>query len=97
MEPADHHRDIGSTKLAREIERARKLVGLHADQSDETAAGGADRPDDPLDVDNRVALVAGVDLDIDVGPERLGRGAFGEQSVDAGEAVGRDASSGTIE
>ena len=38
MEAADDHRDAGGAELAGEVERARELVGLHADQADEAAA-----------------------------------------------------------
>ena len=71
MEAADRDRDISLPELARQIERARKLVGLHADEADEAAAGRADAPDRALDVDDGVALVIGLDLDIGVGAERL--------------------------
>ena len=37
---------------AREIERARKLVRLHADEADEARAGRSDLPDRALDVDD---------------------------------------------
>ena len=90
MEPADDHRHVGRAELAREIERARILVRLHADQADEARAGGADLSDRALDVDDGVALVIGVDLDIDVGAEHLRLGALGQQAVDAREAVRRD-------
>ena len=62
-------------ELAAEIERARILVRLHADQSDHAAAGGADALGDGRHIDDGVALVAGVDLDIDVGAEHAIVGA----------------------
>ncbi len=88
MEPADHDRYSGGAELAREIERARILVRLHADQPDETAAGRSDLRDCALDVDDGVALVKRVDLDIDIGPEHALGGAPREQAVNAREAVG---------
>ena len=57
---------LGGAELAREIECAGILIGLHADQSDEAGAGPADLTDRTLHVDDGVALVAGIDLDIDV-------------------------------
>ena len=90
VEPADHHGKAGLAELAREIERARILVRLHADEADETCARRADLPDRALDVDDRVAFVVGIDVDIDVGAEHLRVGAFGQQAVDACKAVRRD-------
>ena len=45
VKPADDHGNAGARNFAAEIERARKLVGLHADEADEAAAGRADLPD----------------------------------------------------
>ena len=58
--------------------------------ADEAAASLLGFAGDALDVDDGVALVAGVDLDIDVGSEHLALVAFGEQAVDARQTVRRD-------
>ena len=42
MEAADDHRQPAGAELAGEVERTRKLIRLHPDKTDETAAGGAD-------------------------------------------------------
>ena len=63
MEAADHHGKPGGAELAGEIERAGKLVGLHADQADEAGFGTADLANGALDVDDGVALVIGLDVD----------------------------------
>ncbi len=90
MEAADRDRDIGLAELAGDIERARILIGLNADQRDEAAAGLADVAHRLLHVDDGVALVIGFDLDIDIGAERERFGAFAQQAIDAGQAVGRN-------
>ena len=35
MKPAEHHRDSRRAQRARDVERARILVRLHADEADE--------------------------------------------------------------
>src|SRR3984957_20073402 len=69
--------------------RARILVRLHADQTHHAAAGGADAFGHGRHIDDGVALVAGFDLDIDVGAERAVVGAPPHQPIDAGETVRR--------
>ena len=41
MEAADHHRHAGGAQRPGDVERARKLVRLHADQADESEAAVA--------------------------------------------------------
>jgi len=89
VETAHHHRNSMRAELPAEVKRARKLVGLHADQSDHPAAARANARGDTGDVDDRVALVAGFDFDLDVGTERAGARAFLDQAVDARQAVRR--------
>ena len=90
MEAADRDRDIGLAELAGDIERARILIGLNADQRHEAAAGLANVAHRLLHVDDGVALVIGFDFDVDIGTERERFGAFAQQAIDAGEAVGRN-------
>ena len=89
MEPADHHRDAGGAELAADVERARELVRLHADQADE-ARLAAHVTDQALDVHDGVALVERLDRDVDVRAEHLVGGTIGKQPINAGEAVRRD-------
>ena len=77
------------TELPAEIERARILIRLHADQPDHAAAGGADALGHRRHIDDGVALVTGVDLDVDVGAEHAVVGAFPHQPIDAGQRVRR--------
>ncbi len=89
MKTAHHDGQPAFAEFTAEIERARILVRLHADQPDHAAAGGADALRHALDIDDGVALVAGLDLDIDVGTEHALVGALLDQPIDAGEAVRR--------
>jgi hypothetical protein len=73
--------------LPAEIERARKLVGLGPDKTDHAAAGGANTPGDGADVDDRVALVAGLDLDIQVVAKHALARTLRDQRVNARQAV----------
>ena len=88
VEAADHHREAVGAEPAGEIERARKLVRLHADQADHAGAGVTDAFGHALDIDDSVALVASLDLDRDIGAERALLRALFDQAMDAGEAVG---------
>ena len=91
MEPADDDWQVGGAELAGEVERARKLVRLHADQADKAGTGLADVADDAFDVNDRVALVVSFQRDLDLRAECLRFRAIGESAIDAGEAVGGDA------
>ena len=68
MEAADGDRHAALAKLAANVERPRKLIGLNAHQRDEPAVG-QDALGYPRNVDDRIALVVGFDLDIHVGAE----------------------------
>ena len=87
VKAADHHGNPGGAEFTGDIERAGKLIGLHADETDEAGFGIADLANGALDVDDGVALVIGLDVDIDVVTERLRSRTFGHQPIHAGEAV----------
>ena len=72
-----------------EIERARKLVRLHADQHHHAGAGRLDHRREALGADAGVGLVEGVDLDVDVVAQHAALGAI------LGEAVERRRASST--
>ena len=90
MESADHHGHARRAELAREIKSAWKLIRLNPDEPDKSAARSLYPRGRRPHVDDRVALVIGFDLDIDVRAESLLLGADGQKPVDAGEAVRRD-------
>jgi hypothetical protein len=85
--PTHHHRDRGRAKITGKVVRARELVRLHADKADKAGASLADALDRARDIDDRIALVIGLDLDRCVGAEDLACGAIGDERVDAREAV----------
>jgi hypothetical protein len=87
MEAAHDHRHAERAKFPAEIERARKLVRLHADQTDHAAAGVADALGDRAHVYEVVAFIAGFDLDLSIGTEHALLGTVFHQRIDAGEAV----------
>jgi hypothetical protein len=67
---------------ARDVDRARKLVGLHADEPDHPAApGGADALDDRRRHDAGVRLVTGGDADLDVGSEHPALRAIERETI----------------
>ncbi len=70
-----------------EVEGPRILVRLHADQADHAGAGGADALGDAGDIDDRVALVADLDFDVDVRSEHVVLRALHDQSVNARQTV----------
>ena len=89
MKAADDHRHAESAKLPPEIERARILIRLNADQADHAAAGGADAPRRGLDIDDGVALVASFDLDVHIGTENAIARALFDQAVGTRQTVRR--------
>jgi hypothetical protein len=69
-----------------DIERAGKLVGLHANE-DNHAALAAKRPDDAVRADAGVVFIDGLDAYIDVGAEDAAVGAIEHEAVHDGEGV----------
>ena len=81
------HGDAQLPKFTAEIERARKLIGLHADQTDHAAAGFANALGDGAHIDEVVALIEGFDLDLGVGTKHVRLRAMLKQRIDASETV----------
>src|ERR1700759_4425298 len=90
MESADHHGHARRAELPGKVQSARKLIRLNPDEPYEPPARRLDLPRGRAHVDHRVALVAGFDLDIDVGAKSPFFPAGGQKSVDAGETVRGD-------
>jgi hypothetical protein len=87
VEPARRDRDALRAELLRDCHRARKLVRLHPDQADKPAIGRVDAPRDFLYRDDGVALVIGVDLDLDVRAKHFLRRRVLRDGVKAGQRI----------
>ncbi len=69
MEAAHRDLDAGGAERLGDVERAWKLVRLHADQAEHTEiAVLAEAPDQLLDVDAGIGLVDDVDVNLDIFP-----------------------------
>ena len=90
VEAADRDRDAALAQRPGEIERARELVRLHADQHHHAGAGRLDQRRETARVDARVGLVEGMDVDLDVGAEHAPLGAVLGEPVERGERVRRN-------
>ncbi len=90
MKAAYDDGDVIVAKLAGNIDRAGKLVRLHADQTNQACACLFDLTCDALAIDDRVALVDGNDVNFDIRPEYSGVRRMAHETVNTGQAVGRD-------
>ena len=91
MEAAHGDRDSGLPERSRDVERARILVRLHADERDESEIAVAPKTGEQRgDVDAGVGLVDHRDVDGDVGSQHLPLGAIGGNAVNGGERIRRD-------
>ena len=91
MKAAHGDLNAGIAERARNIERARILVRLHADQSEQAKiAVLAETAEQLRDIHPRMGLVDDVDVDGDVRPEHLALRGIARQPVDRGEGIGGD-------
>jgi hypothetical protein len=89
VEAAHHDGEPSGAERAPEIERAWKLIRLHAHQPDEAGPCGTDVAHDAAHPDDRVHFVVRLNLDVHVRAEHSRVRALRQQAVDAGEAVRR--------
>ncbi len=90
VEPADRHRDAALAQRAGDIERARELVRLHADQDDHAAVALRDQLGQTPGTDARIGLVEGVDDDLDVLAEDAALGAIAREPRQRRQRVRRN-------
>ena len=90
MEPADAHHDAALAQRAGDVERAGKLVGLHAHQHHQPDIGGPDEGGDPGGIDAGIGFVEAVDLELDIRAQGLLLGAGLGEPVEHRQGVGRD-------
>ena len=91
MEAAHRHRQAGLEELAGEVDGARELVALHADQANQRLAAAAlDIGDNAIGAHPRVGLVERLDLDVDIRPEDAALAAILPQAIEGSQGVGGD-------
>ena len=97
MKAADHDRQASRAELSREVER-RAGTGSTARRQGRRSRRRPPYPlDDALDVDDRVALVIGFDLDLDVGSESAGRARNRQSAHERSQGCSMESSSGPLD
>ena len=90
VKAADGDVDAGSAERPGDVQRARILIGLHADQPDHAEAVMLAEAAQQLgDVDPRIGLVDHVDVDVDIRAEHATIGAVERDPVQSGQRIGR--------
>ncbi|WNV04540.1 hypothetical protein RP726_19420 [Candidatus Methylospira mobilis] len=77
--PGDH--DAALPQRRCDVERARKLIRLYADQHHHSGAGLFQQRGNLLRADTRIGFVEGVYVDLDVVAERFAFGAIHRQTI----------------
>ncbi len=85
VEAADADLDAARAQRARQIERARELVRLHAGQHDHAGPGRLDHRRQTRGPDAGIGFVKGVNLDTDVVAEHCAFGAVLGQTIERGQ------------
>jgi hypothetical protein len=78
------------SRSARQIERARELVRLHAGEHHHAGAGFIDHRRQAFGADAGVDFVEGVDVDVDIIAEHAAVGAILGETVQRGQRIRRD-------
>jgi len=98
MKSADRDLNARLSKRPCDVERARELVRLHADQPDHAEIVMLpELREDVFDSDSSVGFVERRDVDRDVVAEHVARGRVHRQCVDAGQRVRRDRRSNPLD
>ena len=90
VEPANADRDVLLPKPGGDVEGARKLVRLDADQHHKALIGRLDLPGDLVRADAGVGLVNGDNVEVDIGTKDLPLAAIPREPVKARQRIGRD-------
>ena len=86
MEAADRHLNAALAQRPCDIQRARKLIRLHADEHHHSLAAGLfDHPRQAIGADASVRLIEGMDLDGNVVAEDAAGGAITSEAVERRE------------
>ncbi len=98
VKPADADRDPGGDQRPGDVDGARKLVGLYADEPYQTPpARCADLPNDRSGSDSRVGLVLDRDPDLDIRAEHPALGAVEREAVQRRQRVRRNRRSNPLD
>ena len=90
MKAADANRQLGLAKGAGQIQGARKLIGLDADQGNEAAAPFLLYPlNDMVRADSTVGLIKGVEAQRNRRAQDLPSSGVFRQTVQTGQGIGR--------
>jgi hypothetical protein len=81
MKSANHNGNISLSELTSQIEGAGELIGLDTDQTDEPRACRSDRADRAFDIDKSVALVAAVDVNLNLRSKDFRPGTLRQQTM----------------
>ena len=90
MKTADADREAGREERASEIDRARKLVGLHADQADQRSAALLADQDDAFRPNAAVGLVICMQANFDIRSQHLAAAGVFSERVQASKRIGRN-------
>jgi hypothetical protein len=98
VEATDGDRDIRIAKLPCNVRGPGELIRLYAHNADQSdGARLFDPPNYFLDRQDGIALVGGVDLDLDVLAQNLLLGGVTSKSVEASHRIGRDPGLGPLD
>ena len=89
MKAADPDLNAAFAERPGKVECPRKLVGLNADEHHHAVIGSLDERRHPVDVDDGVGFVKGVDVEINALAEYLIAGTFERQAVKSGKRIRR--------
>ena len=89
VKPTDCDLNAGFSKPRRHVHRARELVRLHADETDDPGTRALDPPDDAAHRNDCVAFVIGPDLNRNIGAERAAPGQIHRDAVETGQRIRR--------
>jgi hypothetical protein len=90
MEAAYRDRDAGHSERSRDVERARVLIGLHADKHNQAKTGvPLKAADERTQVNVCIGLVDNRDVDPDIWPEHLPLSAIGRNTIQSCERIRR--------
>lgn len=91
VKAADRNLDTAGAERRGDVERARELVRLHADQHHHAGTGGFDRARDMIGPDAGVGFVDGMNVDRDILAEHMTPVAIARQAIEHRERVRRNA------